>query len=187
MESLEKQQKLALLGLARRAIERWVVEGRHHLEATGDLGLKILAGAFVTLHREGELRGCIGRIHADRVLERVVQEMAMSAATADPRFPPLEAGEISEIDLEISVLSPFRLIENFSEIVVGRDGLLITEGMRSGLLLPQVAEEYGWDTETFLTHTCMKAGLPKDYWKMGRPKIQSFSAVVFSEKELGVK
>jgi AmmeMemoRadiSam system protein A len=146
-----------------------------------------LAGAFVTLHRSGELRGCIGRIRADRPLEQVVQEVAMSAATADPRFPPVKHPEVSEIDLEISVISPFRVIQDITEIEIGRDGLMVSESYASGLLLPQVASEYGWDRETFLEHTCMKAGLPKDHWREGTPKIEKFSAFVFSEKELGIK
>jgi AmmeMemoRadiSam system protein A len=184
---LEREQKLILLQLARHAIERWVGEGARQIEATGDPVLLELAGAFVTLHRSGELRGCIGRIRADRPLEQVVQEVAMSAATADPRFPPVKHPEVSEIDLEISVISPFQEIQDMSEIEIGRDGLMISEGHASGLLLPQVASQYGWDRETFLAHTCMKAGLPKDHWREGNPKIEKFSAFVFSEKELGIK
>jgi hypothetical protein len=181
---LERQQKLILLRLARQAIERWVGQGEKQIEETGDPALAGLAGAFVSLHRSGELRGCIGRIRADYVLERVVQEVAISAATGDPRFTPVAVAELSELDLEISVLSPFREIEEISEIEVGRDGLMISEGYATGLLLPQVASEYGWDRETFLGQTCIKAGLPKDHWRNAKPKIEIFSAEVFSEKNL---
>ena len=184
---LEREQKLILLALARSAIERWVGEGERAIDSTGDAGLTELAGAFVTLHREGELRGCIGRIRADHPLEQVVQEVAISAATGDPRFYPVRSGEISEIDLEVSVISPFRIVQDIQEIEVGRDGLMISEGHISGLLLPQVASEYGWDRETFLEQTCLKAGLPKTRWREASVKIEAFSAIVFSEKELGLK
>jgi uncharacterized protein len=184
---LEREQKLILLRLARKAIERWVGEGQRNIEATGDPALVELAGAFVTLRRGEELRGCIGRIRADNPLERVVQEVAISAATGDPRFFPLRSVEISEIDLEISVISPFRIIQDLTEIEIGRDGLMISESHTSGLLLPQVASEYGWDPQTFLEHTCMKAGLPKDRWRQTGTKIEAFSAQVFSEKQLGLK
>jgi AmmeMemoRadiSam system protein A len=187
MTNLEREQKLILLRLARQAIERWVGQGARTIEATGDPALLELAGAFVTLHREGELRGCIGRIRADLPLERVIQEVAISAATGDPRFAPVKHAEISEIDLEISVISPFEEVQDITEIEIGRHGLMVSETYVSGLLLPQVASEYGWDARTFLEHTCLKAGLPKDHWEKAKPKIEKFSAEVFSEKGLGVR
>jgi AmmeMemoRadiSam system protein A len=187
MINLERGQKLILLRLARQAIDRWVGEGLRQIEESGDPALVELAGAFVTLHRLGELRGCIGRIRADRPLERVVQEVAMSAATGDPRFPPIKHPDIIEIDLEISVVSPFEPMKDLNEIEIGRHGLMVSETYASGLLLPQIASEYGWDPQTFLEHTCMKAGLPKDHWQTTTLKIEKFSAEVFSEKGLGIK
>lgn len=187
MTILEREQKVILLRLARQAIDFWVGKGQRRIEPSGDPVLMELAGAFVTLHRAGELRGCIGRIRADLPLERVVQEVAMSAATGDPRFSPVMHVEVAEIDLEISVISPFEEIQDLTEIEIGRHGLMVSETYASGLLLPQVAFEYGWDARTFLEHTCMKAGLPKDHWEKAKPKIEKFSAEVFSEKGLGVR
>ncbi|HUT62428.1 MAG TPA: AmmeMemoRadiSam system protein A, partial [Anaerolineae bacterium] len=143
----------------------------------GKLGEKW--GAFVTLNKKGQLRGCIGHIIGDKPLITTVAEMAMAAALQDPRFPRVESTELSDIDFEISVLTPIRRIKNIEEIVVGRDGIIITRGWNKGLLLPQVATEYGWDRITFLEHTCNKAGLPKDAWKDKNTVIEMFSAEVF--------
>jgi AmmeMemoRadiSam system protein A len=139
------------------------------------------AGAFVTLHVGGHLRGCIGFPGSDRPLDEVVGQCAMAAATEDPRFPPLTAAELPELELEISVLTPIRPVGDLSEIEVGRDGLVAQEGFRRGLLLPQVAIEHHWDRETFLSHTCLKAGLRPDAWRSGA-KISRFQAEVFSEE-----
>jgi AmmeMemoRadiSam system protein A len=184
MVTLAKPEKMLLLRLARTAIERRVLEGVSRKETTEELVLKQPAGAFVTLHLKGELRGCIGRIRALDPLEAVVQEMAVAAAMQDPRFSPLRREEVAEVEIEISVLSPLRKIERIEEIEVGRDGLLVTAGTASGLLLPQVASEQGWDRETFLSHTCWKAGLDMNHWKTGDLLIEAFSAEVFSEQEL---
>jgi AmmeMemoRadiSam system protein A len=140
------------------------------------------AGAFVTLHMRGELRGCIGYPGAERPLDEVVGQCAIAAATEDPRFPPLTAVEVPELDLEISVLTPIRPVADVSEIEVGRDGLVIQDGFRKGLLLPQVATEQGWDRETLLSHTCLKAGLRPDAWRTGA-KISRFQAEVFGERD----
>src|SRR5262249_53932652 len=141
-------------------------------------------GAFVSLHKQGELRGCIGHLISDLPLFETVKRMAIAAATQDYRFSPLRADEITLIDIEISVLSPFREMRNLQEIHVGRHGLMITQGQRRGLLLPQVATEYGWTREEFLSHTCLKAGLPPDAWMNESSKIEIFSAQVFGEKQL---
>jgi uncharacterized protein len=139
------------------------------------------AGAFVTLHIQRELRGCIGYPGSERRLDEVVGHCAVAAATEDPRFPVLSAGELPDLEIEISVLTPIRRVNDLSEIAVGRDGLVVQEGFRKGLLLPQVATEQRWDRETFLSHTCLKAGLRPDAWRTGA-KIFSFQAEVFSEK-----
>jgi AmmeMemoRadiSam system protein A len=136
-------------------------------------------GAFVSLHRHGSLRGCIGYIRAEKPLCRAVQEMALAAAFQDPRFEPLSAQEVDDLDIEISVLTPLQQIADSNEIEIGRHGLMLINGYNSGLLLPQVATQYGWNRETFLEHTCMKAGLPADAWKNKNTKIFIFSADVF--------
>lgn len=136
-------------------------------------------GAFVTLNKKGQLRGCIGHIIGDRPLINTVAEMARAAALQDPRFPPVKPSELPDIEFEISVLTPIRTIDDIEEIIVGRDGIIITRGMNRGLLLPQVATEYGWDRTTFLEHTCVKAGLPRNAWSDEGTVIEIFSAEVF--------
>jgi uncharacterized protein len=138
-------------------------------------------GVFVTLNRHGRLRGCIGYLDAVQPLLAAVQEMAVAAAFRDPRFPPLREEELADLEIEISVLSPMRPIKNIDEIQVGRHGLYLEQGSYRGLLLPQVATEYGWDRLTFLRQTCSKAGLPPDAWEDPATKIYVFSADIFHE------
>jgi AmmeMemoRadiSam system protein A len=121
----------------------------------------------VTLTQRGSLRGCIGYVHAIRPLADAIAHCAASAATGDPRFPPVTASELSDIQIEISVLSPLRRAADPGEIQVGVHGLHISKGAHHGLLLPQVASEHGWDRETFLRQVCVKAGLPQDAWRRG--------------------
>jgi len=116
-----------------------------------------------------------------------VQEMAVAAATQDLRFSSVRREELPEIEVEISVLSVPRVLAGVHEIRVGEHGLIVRSGAYSGLLLPQVATEYGWDAETFLSHTCAKAGLAMDFWKQGKPRVEAFTAEVFSEKSLNLK
>lgn len=141
--------------------------------------LKENRGVFVTLHKRGQLRGCIGYIEGRGPLYRTVEEMAAAAAFRDPRFPPVNEKEIGELDIEISVLTPLRKITDINEIEVGKHGIYIKKGWNSGLLLPQVATEYGWDRKTFLEHTCQKAGLPSNAWKEKDTEIYIFSADIF--------
>ncbi len=136
-------------------------------------------GAFVCLHKNGELRGCIGMIEASEPLYKTVEEMAIEAAFGDPRFCALEPDEIGQIDIEISVLTPLRRITDISAIEIGTHGLLIRRGFHSGLLLPQVATENNWDTREFLEYACRKAGLPVSAWKDPATEIYIFSADVF--------
>jgi len=142
----------------------------------GNLGKKW--GAFVTLNKNGKLRGCIGHIVGTQPLITTVAEMTRAAALEDPRFTRVLPDELPDIEYEISVLTPIREIDDIGEIVVGRDGIIITKGMYRGLLLPQVASEYGWDRVTFLEQTCRKAGLPKDAWKDDETKIEIFSVEI---------
>jgi MEMO1 family protein len=141
-------------------------------------------GAFVTLHKKGELRGCIGQIVPVDKLYNAVQSMAIAAAFEDPRFYPLTKEEFPQIEFEISVLSPFEKITNIGEIEVGKHGLMISKNMYHGLLLPQVATEFGWDLETFLRHLCRKAGLSDNAYLEPGIEILKFTAIVFGEKDL---
>jgi AmmeMemoRadiSam system protein A len=136
-------------------------------------------GAFVTLHKKGELRGCIGYIEGHGPLYKTIEEMAEAAAFRDPRFTPVKEKELPELELEISVLTPLKKIKEVNEIQVGKHGIYIKKGWFSGLLLPQVATEYGWDHLTFLEHTCQKAGLPSNAWKEKDTEIYIFSADIF--------
>ena len=145
--------------------------------------LMMPSGAFVTLKSNGSLRGCIGRISSNRPLLQTVKEVAVSSAFEDPRFPPLTKSEWPSIRVEVSVLSPFERVEDPRSVCVGTHGVMIRRGFNSGLLLPQVATEQGWDREEFLSHACRKAGLPPDAWKDPNTQIEVFSAMVFEQVE----
>lgn len=181
--ALSLETRRELLQVARDAIAA-AVDGRSYEPQALPPEAEAAAGAFVTIHQHGELRGCIGQIEARQPLAAAVAQCAMSAATRDPRFAPMSAHELNAgTEIEISVLTPMQRVASPDEIEVGRDGLLIQQGYRSGLLLPQVATEWGWDRDTFLAHTCRKAGLPQDAWKHGA-EIFRFQAEIFSERDL---
>jgi AmmeMemoRadiSam system protein A len=137
-------------------------------------------GAFVSIHVGDELRGCVGMIVTSDPLRETVRECARAAASRDGRFSPLRPDELAQARIEISVLTPPRPLPDPASIEVGRHGLIVSKGARKGLLLPQVATGEGWDKETFLDHTCLKAGLPAGAWRQGA-EIEVFEAVVFSE------
>ena len=176
---LSIEDRRRLLGIARRAIAD-ALAGRPPApdETDGVLGRR--SGAFVSLHRRGDLRGCIGYPDGDRPLGSVVAHCAVSAATGDPRFPAVRPDEFDQCVIEISVLGPLSPVADPADIIVGRHGLIVEQGRRRGLLLPQVAVEYGWDRDTFLARTCGKAGLPADAWKQGA-SIVMFEAEVFDD------
>lgn len=178
---LSPDEKKEILRLARTALELHVRERRALDYATENRNLMTKCGAFVTLHMDGDLRGCIGYIEAYKPLYQTIIEMAQAASTKDPRFDPVTPEELSSIDIEISVLSPLAELKDLSLIEIGRHGLVVRQGYHSGLLLPQVATEYGWSADEFLAHTCMKAGLPADAYKNGATVLY-FSAQVFGEK-----
>lgn len=182
MFELSEEQRKTLLRIARQSIAA-VLDGRSPDWKAEDFDetLRRPAGAFVTLTREGDLRGCIGSIHAVEPLYKAVASSAISAAFRDPRFPSLRPGELEQLEIEVSVMGPIERVANIEEIVVGRDGLIISRGPYAGLLLPQVATEYGWDRQTFLQQTCRKAGLPPDAWRAQDCRIEKFSAFVFGE------
>ena len=180
---LSKEEKDTLLKLARNAIDRRFDKSRPKVAVEPTSNLKSSSGAFVTLHKRGKLRGCIGRFTSDTDLTDTVAEMAQAAAFEDPRFPSVRPEEMADIDMEISVLTPMRKINDVSEIEVGRHGIYIIQGPMRGVLLPQVATEQGWDRNTFLEHTCMKAGLTPNCWQSDKTEIYIFSAEIFSEHD----
>ena len=178
-DGLTEEDKQYLLNLAKRSIAMGLKSEKLRHEEPPSRILKENRGAFVTIKINGNLRGCIGQIRAAQPLYKAVAEMAQAAAFEDPRFMHLTDDEYYDIEVEISVLSPLMKVDNLNEIKVGRDGLLIRLDMHSGLLLPQVATEYGWDSTTFLEQTCLKAGLPKSSYKDKRAEIYRFTADVF--------
>ncbi len=180
---LTPEQRTQLLTIARQAIEAAVEGRRAGADAVQvDPALRQPSGAFVSLHtKTGDLRGCIGSIAPVAPLCEAISSNAINAAFRDPRFYPLRKEELSNVVIEISVMSPVTPVADPAEIEVGRDGLIVTRGSRRGLLLPQVATEYKWDRETFLRQTCIKAGLPPDSWRDSSCRIEKFSAEVFGE------
>jgi len=178
---LADDEKRELLRIARASIQAELA-GKKPPAAKGQGTLDEKRGAFVSLKKRGHLRGCIGFIEAKKPLARTVEEMAVAAAFQDPRFEPVRREELKDVKLEISVLTPLRKVADVGEIEVGTHGLYIRKGSRAGLLLPQVATEYGWDRDTFLKETCRKAGLAPDAWRDPGTEISLFSADVFGEE-----
>ncbi len=179
---LSETARRDLLSLARRALEaRFRGEppprlGSDRAEAFGQV-----RALFVTLRRSGELRGCIGTLSPEGDLSRMVPRFALRAAFEDPRFPPLTAEELDECEIEISVLTPPQPVEDPEAIEVGRDGLIVEARGQSGLLLPQVATEWGFTRERFLAEVCRKAGLSPGAWREPGARLWSFQAEVFAE------
>lgn len=179
---LTDKGKQQLLSIARETIEHYIRLHQIPKLNIDNPELNQQLGAFVTLTIQSQLRGCIGRFEPDMPVAEVVQEMALAAATQDPRFPPVTQTELSRIRIEISVLAPRRKIEDINEIEVGKHGLYITRDWYSGTLLPQVATEYCWTREEFLDHTCHKAGLPREAWKDKKTEIAVYCAEIFHEE-----
>jgi AmmeMemoRadiSam system protein A len=179
--NLTKSDKDLLLRVARNAIEAHLKGESASLPESVSPALCEHRGAFVSLHKQGRLRGCIGYLEAVKPLVTTIQEMAAAAAFHDPRFPPLKAEELGDLEVEISVLTPMRRVFQPEEIEVGKHGLYIERSLARGLLLPQVATQYGWDRQTFLEQTCGKAGLPPNAWQDPNSRIYVFSAEIFSE------
>ncbi len=182
-ELLNPRQKKRLLEIARETIEKYLKSGKSTDFNENDPRLTAISGAFVTLHKQGELRGCIGNIIGQKPLYQTVRDMAIESATADPRFQPVTKEEFKDIEIEISVLSPLKKISDISEFELGRHGVIVKKGWLQGVFLPQVATETGWSKEKFLSNLCEhKAGLPPDAWKDPQTELYIFSATVFSEK-----
>jgi len=176
--SLSADEKKELIRLARQAVQTFVAEKRIIASTTEDPNLLAERGAFVTLKKKGELRGCIGFIEPVASLWETVIQTAIYAASEDNRFTPVTPEELSDLEVEISVLTPLKKIDNPRVVQVGKHGLVIAMGRNRGLLLPQVPVENNWDRETFLCQACVKAGLPPDAWKKGA-EISIFEAIVF--------
>jgi len=180
---LSEAEKTFLLQLARSSIVAALKGKRAEVPADVPGELTKPSGAFVTLHKGGELRGCIGYIESVKPLAETVKDVAQKSATEDYRFSQVSEEELADIEIEISVLSPLECISDIRQIEVGKHGLVIELGGYRGLLLPQVATELGWDRETFLNQTARKAGLAPGLWKHPEAKIYIFSAEVFNERK----
>ncbi len=177
---LTDAQREALLELARSAVAAQVMHGGP--VQIPELDLPGASGAFVTVKRLGELRGCLGTLQCTRGLAAEVARCAADAASEDPRFPPVAPGELPELSIEVSVLGSLEEFDPHTpdSFTIGRHGLVAEQGHHRGLLLPQVATEWGWTPEQFLRQTCIKAGLPPDAWQHGA-RMYRFSAEVFGD------
>jgi AmmeMemoRadiSam system protein A len=176
--------KIELLKLARATLFSYFKDGTTPDFKTSKEPLLAKKGAFVSLHNQEELRGCIGQLFPDQELYKIVQHCVLSAALEDSRFYPVKQDELPDLNIEISVLSPFSRIHNVREIEVGKHGIYVIHGNYRGLLLPQVAANYGWDRQAFLEQTCRKAGLPESAWRDPRCIIHTFEGEVFDEQTL---
>jgi AmmeMemoRadiSam system protein A len=187
LPALTPGEQRELLTYARLALEHYVQRGELREEPPAETEvsprLQVPQGAFVSLHRGSRLRGCVGFTEAARPLVSTVMENAVSAAVRDLRFPPVTAGELPELSIEISVMSPLDELAP-ADVVTGLHGLLIERGGRRGLLLPQVAAEHHWDRETFLRQLCVKAGIAEDSWETPDARLYCFTAQVFSEEAI---
>jgi uncharacterized protein (TIGR00296 family) len=176
---MDAREKAFAIRTARSAIELWTVHEKIFKPANIPKSFLEKRGCFVTMTEGGELRGCIGYPEPVMPLIDALIEAAMGACN-DPRFPPLDKSELGKIAIEVSILTKPEPIKP-ADVVAGRDGLIVRRGLSSGLLLPQVATEHGWSREEFISHTCVKAGLPPDAWKDAGTRLLAFQAEVFSE------
>ena len=181
---LAPEERAGLLEAARESVESFL-ERREPRWSSVPPSLSIPRGAFVTLSSGGRLRGCIGRLTPSGPLMDTIRAMARAAAFEDPRFPPIGREEWPAVEIEISVLGPMERLASVEEIVIGRHGLYIVQGFRAGVLLPQVATEWGWDRGEFLVQVCRKAGLPPEAWKAPTAELYLFEAAVFGEEDRG--
>lgn len=180
---LSEKDASTLLAIAREAITNHVNKVQYQPDPREEKSLVQKSGCFVTIKQKGQLRGCIGSFQTEHPLYQEVAAMAIASASKDPRFHPLEKEELADFDLEISVLSPLEKIDDVDQVEVGTHGLYIEKNFSRGVLLPQVARDYGWDRTTFLQQTCLKAGLPPDAWQASDAEIYIFSAQIIFEKD----
>jgi AmmeMemoRadiSam system protein A len=177
-----------MLKYARQSIEKYMKTKQVPMIDDGDKIFGDYYGIFVTLKKNNELRGCVGSTEAVLPLRQGIPQLACSAAFDDYRFKPVEEKELKNIDMEISILSPNKRIKSPEEIVMGKHGVIVKNGNKTGLFLPQVAQETGWTKEQFLNDLCTeKAGLPADAWKQKDTELYIFTVYNFSEKEMGIK
>jgi uncharacterized protein (TIGR00296 family) len=186
---LSDSDGVVLVKTARKAVTEFLSNGnRMKLESDLEEKFSFNSGVFVTLNNPDGLRGCIGFPMPEKKLSHAIIEGAIAAATEDPRFPSVKTNELNDIVFEVTVLTPPIVVdvsdpmEYLEKIKVGRDGLIIKHSFSSGLLLPQVPVEYGWNVEEFLQHTCEKAGLARDTWKNESVKIEKFEGIIFKEE-----
>lgn len=182
MSTFDAGDRRELLRLARLALQARVSGAEVPVRAAASGKLAERASAFVTILNGGELRGCLGSLAPDRPLVDTILHLGAVVADSDPRFEPVSHEEVGVLLFEISVLTPEREIQSVDDIEVGRHGLIVEQGARRGLLLPQVATEHGWDRDTFLAHACRKAGLPETAWRHGA-RVFIFEAEVMSDRE----
>jgi AmmeMemoRadiSam system protein A len=186
---LTADEQKELLRIARTTLKEYLISGRIPPGAPHKTSLTTPAGVFVSLHEGEALRGCIGTTHESSPLYKAVQEMAVAAASRDPRYRAVKLDELPGLAIEVSVLGARRPMQSPADISIGTHGVQVTSaGSRTqrGLFLPKVAAEQGWDAETFLDHVCEKAGLPADYWRGEDAQVEVFTAQVFDEKTLQV-
>ncbi len=179
---LNKKESSVLMKIAREAITHFVHKQTYRPTPREEKNLTQRSGCFVTIKQDGQLRGCIGNFQSERPLYQEIAEMATASCSKDPRFHPMEEAELENFSLEISVLSPLEKIEDCEQIEVGKHGIYIEKNFSRGVLLPQVATDYGWDRQTFLQQTCLKAGLPTNAWQESDAEIYIFSAQIITEK-----
>jgi len=177
------EEKKEFLKLARQTIENFLKDGTKEYPETAIPKFLEKRGVFVTLHKKGSLRGCIGYPLPIKPLIESIVDNAISSAAEDPRFKSVTASELKDIDIEISILTVPQKVESYKDVKVGRDGIIITKGFMRGLLLPQVPVEQNWGLEEYISHGCMIAGLPMDEWRRG-VSIEIFQGIVFGEKEI---
>jgi uncharacterized protein len=176
---IDEADEKPLLSVARQALAARVAGDRPpEVVCIGPLALR--CGAFVSIHNGDQLRGCLGRLSPSSPLGATLVYLGGALADSDPRFPPVSEHELPSLQMEISLLTPERAISSIGEVMVGQHGVIVEEGRSRGLLLPQVATEFGWDRETFLEHACVKAGLPRDAWRTGA-RVFVFEARIFAE------
>ena len=178
---LSKAEAAKLLKIARNAITHQILNETYNLKPREERSINIHSGCFVTIKQNGNLRGCIGNFQSQQPLYQEVATMAVAAASQDPRFPPMNTDDLGNFNLEITILSPLEKIEDTDKIEVGTHGIYIIKGFNRGVLLPQVATEYGWDKKTFLQQTCIKAGLPDNSWQHQETEIYIFSGQIIHE------
>lgn len=183
---LTQEQKKRLIEIAKSTIKLYIEEGKVNQVNVADPRLSEEEGTFVTIHKNGELRGCIGNILGRGPLYLLVRDMAIAAASEDPRFPPVQKEEFKDLEIEISVLSKPWIVQTIDEIKLGEHGVIVSRGaFNQGVFLPQVATETGWSKEEFLSELCsQKAGLPRNCYKDPATTIRVFTADVFNEKDV---